>query len=126
MTHDDLDRPHGGTGGDDSDDDRPVYGARRRRALRIAVVVALVALVAPLVLSLASVAQANAARACDSIAAGFDRDATGSRVAFELFGPGGPGWLCYSVSHEGERLVANLGLVPGGALRPVAPDGVPT
>lgn len=112
-----------GTDGDDTDD-RPVFGERRRRVLRIAVLVALVALVAPLVLSLLSVARSSAAASCASIAAAFDRDATGSRVAFELFGPGGPGWLCYSVSQYGERLVANLGLVPGGPQRPVTPDGV--
>ena len=49
---------------DEPHDDRPVYGERRRRALRIAVLVALGALVLPLMLSAYGVARSAADRAC--------------------------------------------------------------
>ena len=49
---------------DEPFDDRPVYGERRRRALRITVLIALGALVLPLMLSAYSVARSAADRAC--------------------------------------------------------------
>lgn len=95
-------------------DDGPVYGERRRRALRIAVLVALGALVLPLVLSLYGVARSAAQRACAVSVAAYDTDAAGARVAFDLFARGGPGWQCFAVAGNGsETLIAELGLLPG-------------
>jgi hypothetical protein len=98
---------------DDEHDDRPVRGARAQRMLRIVVLVALCALVLPLVLSLANVAHGTASRACAVTVSRFDAFAEGSRVTFDLFGPGGPGWLCYADRvGDADRLLANLGVIP--------------
>jgi hypothetical protein len=95
-------------------DRRPVYGERRRRALRIAVLVALGALVLPVVLSLYGVAWSAAQRACAVSVGVYDTDAAGARVAFDLFARGGPGWQCFAVAGNGsETLIAELGLLPG-------------
>ncbi|WP_448005415.1 hypothetical protein [Agromyces bauzanensis] len=95
-------------------DDGPVYGERRRRALRIAVLVALGALVLPVVLSMYGVAHSAAQRACSVSVAAYDTDAAGARVAFDLFARGGPGWQCFAVAANGsETLIAELGLLPG-------------
>ncbi|WP_350349401.1 hypothetical protein ABIQ69_05650 [Agromyces sp. G08B096] len=108
-------------GPDDGADDAagPVRGARRQRMLRWVVVVALVAMVAPLVLSLAAVAQSSADRACRITVARFDDHATGSRVSFEVFGPAGPGWICTAERPGGDRVIANLGLVPSVPAAPL-------
>ncbi|MFK4729985.1 hypothetical protein ROT00_09885 [Agromyces mediolanus] len=103
----------------------PSRWERRRRAIRITVIVALVAMLAPIVLSTVSVAQSSAARSCAVIVAGFDRDAVGSHVSLELFGPGGPGWICYADASGEPRAVANLGLLPGAPPRVLGPDEVP-
>lgn len=98
----------------ESGDDGPVYGERRRRALRIAVMIALGALVLPLLLSVFGVAHSAAQRACVVSVNAYDTDATGARVAFDLFGRTGPGWQCFAVDENGsETLVAELGLLPG-------------
>lgn len=102
------------------DDDRPVRGDRRRRALRITVLIALGALVLPLVLSAYSVAYSAAARACSVYAANY-RAGADFRVSLELFGEGGPGWQCFAVSASGVATpLANLGLLPA-APRAVLP-----
>lgn len=107
---------------DRSHDDGPLYGARRRRALRIAVLVALGALVLPLVLSLIGQAQSAAARACAVYVERYDAEAEASHVSFELFGPGGPDWQCSAVAVGGVATpLANLGLLPS-APTPVQPD----
>ncbi|MRG60883.1 hypothetical protein GE115_13560 [Agromyces sp. CFH 90414] len=100
-------------GGPDDGDAGSVYGERRRRVIRWVVVIALAAMVLPLVLSLMSVAQSSAVNACRVTVARFDDEAVGARASFELFGPGGPGWLCYAERPSGgDRLLANLGLIP--------------
>ena len=107
---------------DEPHDDRPVYGERRRRALRITVLIALGALVLPLMLSAYGVARSAADRACAVYVDRFDSDAAGFRVTFEFFGEGGPGWECSAVSAGGVATpLANLGVLPA-APRPIAPD----
>lgn len=99
---------------DEPHDDGPVFGERRRRALRITVLVALGALVLPIVLSMYGVAHSAAQRACVVSVAAYDRDAAGARVAFDLFTRSGPGWQCFAVAGNGsETLIAELGLFPG-------------
>ncbi|WP_448810686.1 hypothetical protein [Agromyces bauzanensis] len=94
-------------------DETPGPGERRRRVLRVVVLVALGALVLPLVLSAFGVAKAAADRACAVIVAAYDTDAAGFRTSFDLFAPGGPGWECAAVSEHGtSRMLANLGLFP--------------
>ncbi|MGR2753894.1 hypothetical protein [Agromyces arachidis] len=98
---------------DDRGDDRPVRTARRRRALRIVVLVALAGMVLPLVLSAYGVARAAAERACAIYALDYSALATSS-VSFEPFAEGGPGWLCFAQVGPGDRgiLLGNLGLMP--------------
>ncbi|WP_394552701.1 hypothetical protein ACDF64_17920 [Agromyces sp. MMS24-JH15] len=98
----------------DNDDGAPVRGERHRRMLRFVVLVALGAMVLPLVLSGYGVAVRAAAQACALTVAAFDTSSTGSRIEFSLAGRGGPGWLCFADAPSGERLVANLGIMPGG------------
>lgn len=104
MSHPELEGPY---------ESGSVYGERRRRMLRIAVLVGLGALVLPLVLSAFAVARSGAARACAVYSSQFDSDAAGQRVEFDLFGPGGPGWQCFAVSAGGDLVrLGNLGLMP--------------
>ncbi|WP_139417756.1 hypothetical protein [Agromyces laixinhei] len=119
-----MSEPHPELMGDDGDDEArgPVYGERRRRVIRVTVLVAIGAMLLPIVLSIFGTAQSAAQRACAVYAAQFDSDAAGGRVAFELFARGGPGWQCFSVTaNGGETLIAVLGLLPG-APRPIGPD----
>lgn len=100
-----------GSGEDDAD--RPLYGERRLRMLRIVVWVGIVALVLPGILITWGVAQATAAAACATYTAYLRPDAGGSRAMFELFGHGDPGWQCYSVSTSGPtNYLGPLGLIP--------------
>ena len=100
-------------------DDRPVHGERRRRALRITVLIALGALLLPLVLSAYGVAYSAAVRVCAAYVATYDVRA-GFRVSLELFGDGGPGWECFAVSSSGVATpLANLGLLPAAPRQPL-------
>jgi|GEM_PF-3467355 len=101
-------------------DDGPVVGARRRRAIRIVVVLALGAMVLPVVLSAFGVARSAAANACAVYVADLSR-LDDSRVEFDLFARGGPGWLCIAVTPSGSSSVlGNLGPMPAFP-RPEAP-----
>jgi hypothetical protein len=112
--------PWSGESADDGASDGPVFGERRRRAMRIIVLLALVALLLPLVLSALGVARSAADRACAAYAADYQSGAS-SQVEFDLFAEGGPGWLCFaSTSSGGRTLLGNLGPMPA-APRPVAP-----
>jgi len=94
-------------------DDTPTPGQRRQRMLRVAVLIALGALVLPLVLSAFGVAKSAADRACAVYVAAYDTHAAGFRTSFELFAPGGPGWECFAISEHGTaRSLGNLGLLP--------------
>ncbi|HEU4850067.1 MAG TPA: hypothetical protein VFS93_06625 [Terrimesophilobacter sp.] len=95
-------------------DDRPLYGRRRRTVMRVIVLVAVAAMVLPLVANLVTVSAATAASSCARAVAYIVPDATGSSARFELFGPGGIGWECYAVGGFNEgRHVVSLGLIPG-------------
>ncbi|BDZ55832.1 hypothetical protein [Agromyces marinus] len=107
-------------GHDDGTDHGPVVGHRRRRVIRIAVMLALGAMLLPVVLSAVGVARGAAARACTVYVA----DLTvldDSRVEFDAFARGGPGWLCIAVSPSGtSTVIGNLGLMPA-APKPAVP-----
>ncbi|MBX3078698.1 MAG: hypothetical protein KF692_05655 [Cryobacterium sp.] len=95
-------------------DDRPLYGRRRRTMMRVVVLVAVAALVLPVVATLLTVSAATAADACARAVAYAVPDASGSAARFEFFGAGGIGWECYAVGgFSGDRHVVSLGLVPG-------------
>ena len=101
-------------------DGRPLRSARLLLAMRIIVVVGIIALVLPGIVTTLSVGSATANRSCAQWVA-FDRpDASGSSARFELFGPGGIGWQCYSVgAFGGDERVASLGIIPSGARLPI-------
>lgn len=94
--------------------DRPLRSARTVRLMRAVVVLGIVALVLPGILTTYSLATSTAGAACAANVAYRVPSATGSSVRFELFGPGGVGWVCYSVGAYGgdRRPVAPLGLIP--------------
>lgn len=95
-------------------DDGPLYSRRRRIALRVVVLVAVAAMVLPIVANLATVSAATAADSCARVVAYAVPDAASSSARFELFGAGGFGWECYAVGgFKGDRHVVSLGLVPG-------------
>ena len=98
----------------DETDDRPLYSRRRRRAMRIVVLVAVGAMLLPIVANLVTVSAATAADSCARAVAYAVPDAAGSSARFELFGAGLIGWECYAVGgFSGNRHVVSLGLVPG-------------
>lgn len=101
--------------------DRPLRHERVRRMLRVIVVIALVALVLPGILSSIFIANRTAQASCAAYTAYYAPMATASITRFELFGEA-LGWNCYAQQFGGEEvLVANLGLIPGGARLPSAP-----
>jgi hypothetical protein len=101
-------------------EDGPVVGARRRRVIRIAVLLALGAMVLPVVLSAFGVARSAAANACAAYVGDLSL-LDDSRVEFDLFAQGGPGWLCIAVAPSGATtVIGNLGPMPAYP-RPVAP-----
>ncbi|MDQ2698918.1 MAG: hypothetical protein M3Y46_09010 [Actinomycetota bacterium] len=101
--------------------DRPLRGERIRRMLRVIVVIAIVALVLPGILGSIALANRTAQATCAAYTAYFAPMAVGSVTRFELFGAA-IGWNCYAESFGGDEvLVANLGLIPGGARLPTAP-----
>ncbi|WP_349897510.1 hypothetical protein [Parafrigoribacterium soli] len=103
--------------GYDPTDDRPLPGRRRRLfIMRIIVVLGVIALVLPGIVTTISVGSATAQRACAIWVRHLSPDASESSARFELFGPSGMGWECYAVgTFGGDRHVASLGLIPGGA-----------
>ena len=95
------------------EDSRPLRTDRRRRMLRVVVLVALGAMLLPLVLSAVGGARAAAERACAVYVSAYDAGAS-SRVAFDVFAEGGPGWLCLArpLGAGHDTLLGNLGLMP--------------
>jgi hypothetical protein len=107
-------------------DGRPVHSAARRRALRIVVVIGLVALVLPGVLVTVSTQIATAGAACRIVVAKVAPDSVAAVARFELTGGDGPGWYCYAERFGGEEvLLRSLGLIPGLSPRPVNDPGQP-
>ena len=105
--------------GYDPGDDRPLRGKRRLFIIRGVVILGVVALVLPGIVTTVSVGSATAAAACASWVRYSVPDASGSSARFEIFGPGGIGWECYTVgAFGGDRHVASLGLIPGSATLP--------
>lgn len=95
-------------------DERPLYSQRRKQFLRAVVLIAVGAMMLPILASLYSVSAASAARACVVATINEAPDATGTRVPFELFGPGIVGWECYATgTFGGDRHIISLGLLPG-------------
>ncbi|RFA19859.1 hypothetical protein [Subtercola boreus] len=93
---------------------RPLRSARKVRMMRAVVILGIVALVLPGILTTYSLAKSTAGAACAANVAYRVPSAKSSSARFELFGPSGVGWVCYSVGAYGgdRRPVAPLGLIP--------------
>lgn len=108
----------------DPGDGRPVNWASRRRAMRIIVVIALVALVLPGVLVTVSTQISTADAACRVVVIAGAPEAVGSVARFELAGGDGPGWYCYAQLYGGDEiLLRSIGLIPGLSPQPVEAPG---
>lgn len=95
-------------------DERPLYSRRRQDALRAVVIIAVGAMLLPVLANLYAVSAATAASACTVATRHEVPDATGSTAKFEIFGPGVIGWECYAIGgFGGDRHVISLGLIPG-------------
>ncbi len=106
---------------------RPLRSARTLLAMRVIVILGILGLVLPGIVTIVSVSTATATRACVAWVEYEVPDAASSSVRFELFGPGGAGWQCYSVgAFGGDRRVASLGIIPSGARLAVPDDGIPS
>jgi hypothetical protein len=101
--------------------DRPLRHERVRGMMRVIVVISLIALVVPGILGSLSIANRTAQASCAAYTQYYAPTAVGSVTRFELFGAA-LGWNCYAEQFGGgEVLVANLGLIPGGARLPSEP-----
>lgn len=106
-------------------DGRPLRSPHLLRAMRVIVVVGIIALVLPGLATTISVGTTTANTACVNWVNYERPDATGADARFEFFGPGGIGWQCYSVGgFGGDELVASLGIIPSGARLPIGPPTV--
>ncbi len=107
---------------------RPLRSARLVLLMRVIVIVGIAGLVLPGVITTISVGADTARVACEAWVAYETPDATGASARFEMFGPGGLGWECFSVgAFGGDRHVASLGLIPiSPKLSPVPKPGTNT
>ena len=94
--------------------DRPLYGKRRKRFIRVMVLVTVGAMLLPGLAGLYSVSASAASQACIIATIHEAPDATGVSVPFQFFGPGFIGWECYATgTFGGDRHIISLGLFPG-------------
>jgi hypothetical protein len=103
--------------------DKPLRSKRLTMLTRVVVVLALVALVLPGIVTTMTVSSSTAQAACAAWIA-FEVDgASGSEARFEILGPSGVGWECYSVgAFGGDEHIASLGLIPGPPRLPRSPS----
>ena len=87
---------------------------RMRRIMRIVVIVAVAALILPTVLGTWSVANRSAASTCAALVQASGTGATGSSVAFDLFGDSGPQWYCSADFGGRTTVLGGIGVIPYG------------
>lgn len=104
-------------------EEKPMRSARKAWALRLVVLLAVLALVLPGVFTTVSVGTSNAWQACTYRSAVVDPSLQAA-PRFELFGPGGLGWECYAVDRFGdEHHIDSMGLIPVAPRIVPAPQG---
>jgi len=104
-------------------DGNPLRSKRTVMMMRVVVVLALVGLVLPGIVTTFSVAASSAQSACGVWVAYSVAGQSGADARFEVFGPGGIGWECYSDgAFGGDEHIASLGLIPGPPRLPLVPD----
>jgi hypothetical protein len=95
-------------------DGRPLRSRRVLIGMRIVVVLGLLAFVVPEAMTTLMVAANSAQEACRRWVRYEVPSSPGYDARFEIFGPRGAGWDCYtSGAFGGDSLVATLGLIPG-------------
>jgi hypothetical protein len=100
---------------------RPIRSGRMLAAMRIVVIVGLVALVFPGIVTTVMVASNSAQEACRLWVKYEVPSSPGWVAHFEVLGGHGVGWACYTKgAFGGDQFVASLGLIPGP---PTLPDG---
>lgn len=93
--------------------DRPLRHPATKRVMRVVIVLGIIGLVVPSVAATASVQARTAAAVCGQVLRAGTID-TEPIVRFEVAGPAGPSWYCYTREFGGhEVLVGSLGLIPG-------------
>lgn len=113
------------SGPEPSGPERPLRSKHVTTAMRVVVVLGLLALVVPGVLTTVQVATTTASNGCLAAVAQYYPFSVDYDARFELAGAGGLGWQCYAIDqHERETFVTPLGLIPS-APRQVNP-GTPT
>jgi hypothetical protein len=120
------DRSNSELAGYDPDDQRPVRHPATHHAMRIVVILGIVALVLPGIIISISTANNTAQQACRAVVIERAPDSVAYSPRFELAGAEGPGWYCYAQQFDGtEILVGSLGLIPQSRYAPVDDDSVP-
>jgi hypothetical protein len=98
---------------DSDDDQRPLRSKRMLTAMRVVVVLGVLALVLPGIITTLHLARVTAANACLVAVARYYPLAEANSSRFELSGPGGFGWQCYAIDrNERETFVMPLGIIP--------------
>ena len=98
---------------------RPLRKRRTIIIMRVVVVLGLVSLVVPGVLTTIRVSDQTAQASCAIWVAYEEPGSPGSIARFEVFGPSGLGWECYTVgAFGGDRHIASIGLIPGAPRLP--------
>jgi hypothetical protein len=105
--------------GYDPGDGRPLRSPRLLLAMRLIVVVGLIALVLPGIITTVSVAAESAQASCKRWVGYEEPSSPGSNSVFEIFGAHGTGWQCYtSGMFGGDEFVVSLGIIPGMPVLP--------
>jgi len=95
-------------------DGRPLRSPRMLLAMRIVVAVGIAGLVLPGVIGTVMINAKDAAESCKRWVK-YENPNDSPSVTFELMGPHGSGWQCYtqSSSFGGAQFIATLGWIPG-------------
>jgi hypothetical protein len=95
------------------DDDKPLRHPMTMLVFRVAVVLGVIGLVVPGLYATVTLQERSAVRSCAATVATV-APGNESIARFELAGPEGPSWYCYTRDFGGhELLVRALGLIPG-------------
>lgn len=99
--------------GSEPDDERPLRHPAFQHAVRIIVVIGILALIVPGIVISIMTANNTAQVACRLVVAEKAPDSVSYEPRFELMGVDGPGWYCYARDFDGtETLLQALGLIP--------------
>ena len=101
---------------------RPLRSRRMLIGMRVVVIVGVVGLIVPGIIGEIMLNFQDAAQSC-KLWVRYEHPGDSSNARFELFGPNGSGWQCYTGadSFGGSQFVASLGWIPGPPALPTTP-----